>query len=135
MFAHFLEAQERVYGAVTAELRAGEKRSHWMWFIFPQLKALGRSATALRFGLEGLEDARAYAAHALLGARLRECVGLANAVQQRSAEQIFGFPDVLKFRSCLTLFGRATGEAVFRAGLTKYYGGAEDTLTVRELDA
>ncbi len=135
MFERFLDAQEGVYETVKRELRAGAKRSHWMWFIFPQLAALGRSDTAKLYGLADAEEAAAYAAHPVLGARLRECVRILNGVAGRSAEQILGFPDVLKYRSCLTLFWRATSNEIFRAGLARYYDGVEDELTLRELDA
>ena len=133
MFQPFLDAQAGVYEQALAELRAGRKQSHWMWFIFPQLKALGRSSTAKLFGLADLDEARAYAAHPLLGARLRACVAAAGAIEHTSAHEIFGFPDDLKFRSCLTLFLRATGEDLFRASLVKYYDGEEDPLTVAAL--
>lgn len=133
MFEHFIEAQAGVYAQVLTELRAGRKRSHWMWFIFPQLRALGRSTTAQRFGLADLEEAQAYAAHDLLGARLRECVGLANAVEGKTALDLFGPPDDLKYRSCATLFLRATAEQLFRDALDKFYGGAEDPLTLEAL--
>ncbi len=134
MFEHFVEAQNRVYSDVLAELAAGRKARHWMWFIFPQLKALGRSATAQRYGLQSLEEARAYAAHEVLGARLRECTRLVNAVERRSAHEIFGSPDDLKFRSSMTLFKRAAPEEpLFHEALRKYYRGEEDPLTVRLL--
>lgn len=135
MFEHFIAAQAPVYAQVLAELRAGQKRSHWMWFIFPQLRALGRSATAQRYGLEGLEEARAYAAHPVLGARLRECVALANAIEGKTANEVFGFPDDLKFRSCVTLFLAATGETLFQDALDRYYGGVGDPLTSSGLGA
>jgi uncharacterized protein (DUF1810 family) len=134
MFEHFVEAQDRVYPSVLAELEAGEKRTHWMWFIFPQLRALGRSATAQRYGLQSLEEARAYLRHPVLGARLIACTRLVNAVEQRTAHQIFGSPDDLKFRSSMTLFARAApDEPLFRDALAKYYGGVEDPLTVELL--
>jgi uncharacterized protein (DUF1810 family) len=95
----FLTAQEGPYAQVLGELRAGQKRSHWMWFIFPQIRGLGRSATAERFAISGRDEAEAYLEHPVLGARLRECTRLVNAVEGRSAEEIFGFPDYLKFRS------------------------------------
>jgi uncharacterized protein (DUF1810 family) len=135
--ARFLEAQERCYPRVLEELATGQKTSHWMWFIFPQLRGLGVSSTARRFGLAGLDDARAYLAHPMLGARLRECVRSVLAVEGRSAHQIFGSPDDLKLRSCLTLFAAAAAggadDQVFRAALTKYYGGEPDPLTVQLL--
>jgi uncharacterized protein (DUF1810 family) len=133
MFEHFIAAQAPVYDEVLAELRAGRKQSHWMWFIFPQLRALGRSETARRFGLADIEEARAYAAHPLLGARLRECVALAVAVDGASAEQVFGFPDNLKFCSCLTLFLTATGEPLFQDALDQFYSGVRDPLTLEAL--
>jgi len=131
----FAPAQDPVYTRVRAELAAGEKKSHWMWFIFPQLKGLGSSATARNFALASLDEARAYLAHPLLGARLRECTGLVNAVKDRSAEEIFGYPDHMKLHSSMTLFARAaTSEAdrrLFGAALARYFGGEEDPLTVR----
>ena len=131
MFEHFVEAQSRVFPNVLAELEAGEKRTHWMWFIFPQLRALGRSATAQRYGLQSLEEAQAYLRHPVLGARLIECTQLVNAVEGRTAHQIFGSPDDLKFRSSMTLFARAApDEPLFRDALAKYYGGEEDPLTL-----
>lgn len=134
--ARFLEAQSRCYARVREELAAGEKASHWMWFIFPQLKGLGVSTTARRFGLSGLEEARAYLAHAVLGQRLRECTQLLLAVEGRSAHEIFGSPDDLKLRSCLTLFAQAAPareDRVFGEALAKYYGGEPDPVTLRLL--
>lgn len=133
MFDRFIRAQDKVYGAVQDELRAGCKRGHWMWFIFPQLLGLGTSITAAQFALRGLSDAEAYAQHPLLGERLRECVILANAIEDRSARQVFGYPDDLKYRSCLTLFLIATSEDVFRAGLEKYYSATPDSRTLELL--
>lgn len=134
----FVQAQEAVYEGVLAELAAGRKQSHWMWFIFPQLRGLGSSATAQRFGISGVGEARAFLAHPLLGARLRECTRLTSAIQSRSVEQIFGYPDDLKLRSCMTLFrhaalpGEPCDSELFAAVLTKYFAGEEDSLT-REL--
>lgn len=126
----FVDAQAAVYDAVRAELRAGRKRSHWMWFVFPQLRGLGGSAMATRFGIASLDEARAYLAHPLLGARLRECCALMLQVTGRSAHEILGSPDDLKFRSCLTLFALAApGEALFRQGLERFYGGVADPRT------
>lgn len=131
MFEHFVVAQEPVYAAVEAELGAGRKRTHWMWFIFPQLKGLGTSAMAERYGLAGLDEARAYLAHKLLGPRLRDCTRRVNAVAGRSAHDIFASPDDMKFRSSMTLFGRADPtEPAFRVALEKYYGGVEDPRTL-----
>ena len=134
MFEHFIAAQESVYPQVLAELRAGQKRSHWMWFVFPQLRELGHSSTAKHYGLGGLGDAKAYAAHPLLGARLRECVRLANAVEGKTARELFGTPDDLKYRSCVTLFLAATDEPLFQDALDRFYGGVEDPLTVDALE-
>jgi len=133
----FPAAQDGVYARVRAELAAGEKRSHWMWFIFPQLKGLGSSATARNFALASLDEARAYLAHPLLGARLRECTRLVNDLRNRTVEEIFGYPDHMKFHSSMTLFARAaTSEAdrsLFREALARYFGDVEDPLTVRGL--
>jgi uncharacterized protein (DUF1810 family) len=127
----FVEAQDGVYESVCEELRRGEKRSHWMWFIFPQIRGLGKSPMAERFAIGSLEEARAYLGHEVLGARLRECTGLVNAVEGRSASEIFGFPDDLKFHSSMTLFARAgEGDALFREALRKYFAGKEDEVTV-----
>ena len=129
--SRFVDAQAGVYGTVLAELRAGRKQTHWMWFIFPQLAALGRSPTAKFYGVAGLEEAREYLRHEVLGPRLLECTGLVNAVSGRSAHEIFGSPDDLKFRSCVTLFRLAGGGEVFGEALRRYYGGMEDEATVR----
>lgn len=132
----FVRAQQPLIERVRAELAAGEKASHWMWFIFPQLRGLGASATARRFGLSGLAEARAYLAHPLLGARLRECTRLVLAVEGRSVEEIFGYPDYLKLRSCLTLFAQAAApddgpeDRVFSEALAKYYSGEADPKTL-----
>jgi uncharacterized protein (DUF1810 family) len=133
-FERFTQAQERVYAQVLAELAAGRKQSHWMWFIFPQLRGLGSSATAQHFAIDSLDEARAYLAHPLLGTRLRECTQLTSAIHGRGIEQIFGYPDDLKFRSCMTLFRHAApaGSAdaqLFAAALEKFFQGAEDSLT------
>ena len=130
----FIEAQQPVYPAVREELRAGSKTSHWMWFIFPQIRGLGSSAMAQRYAISSLEEARAYLAHPLLGARLRECSALVAAVEERSARRIFGAPDDMKFRSSMTLFAHAGADnAVFLECLRKYYGGAEDEATLARL--
>jgi uncharacterized protein (DUF1810 family) len=135
--ARFLEAQQSCYPRVLEELGAGQKTSHWMWFIFPQLRGLGVSSTARRFGLAGLDEARAYLAHPQLGARLRECVRAVLVVEGRTARQIFGSPDDLKLRSCLTLVAaaaaQAADEALFRAALERYYGGEPDSRSVQLL--
>jgi uncharacterized protein (DUF1810 family) len=130
----FVEAQSPVYAAVLKELRRGEKRSHWMWFIFPQIRGLGRSPMAEKFAIASLEEGRAYLAHEVLGARLRECTGLVNAVEGRMASEIFGYPDDLKFHSSMTLFARAAeGESVFRQALKKYFGEEMDGATMERI--
>lgn len=130
-FDRFVEAQEDVWPAVRRELEAGRKTSHWMWFVFPQLAGLGRSSMAARFALDSLDEARAYAAHPVLGARLREATGLVNAHAGRGAHAIFGSPDDLKFHSSMTLFARAVpGEPAFTAALRTFYGGVADRLTL-----
>lgn len=126
----FVDAQHGVHAQARAELAAGGKRSHWMWFVFPQLKGLGRSATAQHYGIASAAEARAYWAHPLLGPRLRECTELVLAVEGRSAQEIFGPPDDLKFRSCMTLFAQATGEPLFSRALDRYYGGRPDQATL-----
>lgn len=130
----FVAAQDPVFPAVLTELRAGRKRTHWMWFVFPQLAALGRSATAKLYGLGGLAEARAYFAHPVLGPRLVECTRLVNAVEGRTAHEIFGSPDDLKFHSCVTLFHHAAPtEEAFVEALRKYHGGVEDAATAQLL--
>lgn len=127
----FVDAQNPVYATVTAELRAGTKRSHWIWFVFPQLRGLGRSPTAQRYGIASLAEARAYLAHPILGPRLRECARLTAGIEGRSATQVFGYPDDLKVRSSMTLFARAaTDNADFRAVLDAFYEGVDDPATV-----
>ena len=126
----FVAAQAPVIDEVRRELRAGRKRSHWMWFVFPQLQGLGMSAMAQHYGIASLEEARAYLAHPVLGARLRECCGLMLAVPGRSAHEILGSPDDLKFRSCLTLFWLAAPqESLFRDCLDRFYAGEPDRRT------
>ena len=127
----FVEAQDDVYDDVLKELRSGQKQSHWMWFIFPQMKGLGMSATSDRFAISSLDEARAYLQHPVLGERLRECTQLVNLVEGRSIREIFGSPDHLKFRSCMTLFAHATLEnRVFHDALQKYSGGEFDPVTL-----
>jgi len=130
----FVEAQELIYARVLAELRAGNKRSHWMWFVFPQIAGLGHSETARRFAISSRAEAAAYLEHPILGSRLRECCRLATTVEGRSARQIFGSPDDLKFRSSLTLFAEAASDnAIFKTALQKYFGGEPDSLTLDKL--
>ena len=124
----FVNAQSGVFDAVQAELRAGRKQSHWMWFIFPQLAGLGSSPTAKFYGLAGLREAKAYLGHPVLGPRLLDCTRAVLDVRGRSLHAIFGSPDDLKFRSSMTLFEQAASpEAnVFRAALDRYCGGEPD---------
>jgi uncharacterized protein (DUF1810 family) len=127
----FVEAQAPVMAQVEAELSAGAKTSHWMWFVFPQLKALGRSATAQRFGLASRQEAAAYWAHPVLGPRLKRCVQRVLAVPAKTAHEIFGAPDDLKFCSCMTLFEQvAPGEPVWSLALDRWYGGQRDAQTL-----
>jgi uncharacterized protein (DUF1810 family) len=132
----FIRAQKGIYETALAELRAGSKQSHWMWFIFPQLRGLGHSATATYYGISSLDEAHAYLGHALLGARLRQCVeALLPWSERRTATQILGSVDALKLRSSLTLFDRAEPEAVFAAGLVAFFGGESDERTLALLNA
>ena len=129
----YVQAQEPVFAQVCAELAAGRKQSHWMWFIFPQLRGLGSSAMAERYAIGSLAEARAYLAHPLLSERLRTCTELVNRIEGRTAQAIFGYPDHLKFRSSMTLFARAAGGSeLFAESLAKYFAGEEDPRT-REL--
>ncbi len=134
--ARFTTAQEGVYNRALTEIRGGDKRSHWMWFIFPQIDGLGFSATAKHYAIKSRDEARQYLAHAVLGARLRECAEAVLAVEGRSALEIFGSPDNLKLKSCVTLFEAVAGEdAVFGKVLDKYYNGERDTKTLAILAA
>jgi uncharacterized protein (DUF1810 family) len=126
----FVDAQREMYQEVCAELRAGRKQSHWMWFIFPQIRGLGRSSTAVQFAISGLEEAQAYAGHVVLGKRLDECTGLVNAVENCTISQIFGYPDDLKFHASMTLFAAAVpGNPLFTHALEKYFSGKPDPQT------
>jgi uncharacterized protein (DUF1810 family) len=127
----FVNAQAPVYADVLDELRAGKKTTHWMWFIFPQLKELGRSAMARHYGITSLAEALAYLDHPLLGKRLLECTELMLAANGQTALEILGAPDDLKFRSCMTLFRAARPELpVWDAALGKYFGGELDAATI-----
>ena len=126
----FIDAQAPVWNDVLAELARGRKRSHWMWFVFPQLAALGRSGPAKFYGISGMEEARAYLAHPVLGARLQECCALLLRETGSSAREIFGEIDAMKLRSCLTLFDAVPGRApVLRECLDRFFGGKGDPLT------
>jgi uncharacterized protein (DUF1810 family) len=127
----FVDAQQPVYETVLGELRTGRKRTHWMWFIFPQVAGLGHSAMADKFALSSLDEAVAYLAHSVLGRRLRECTMLVAGVEGRSIAEIFGHPDDMKFRSSMTLFSQAAPEEpIFAACLQKYFGGEPDPQTL-----
>ena len=134
----FVDAQAGVFDRVLAELRDGRKRTHWMWFIFPQIAGLGFSDMARRFAISGRAEALAYLAHPTLGPRLRECTDLVNQVSgrtpNRTIDDIFGYPDDLKFRSSVTLFAAvAPAEAVFRTALDTYFSGEPDPATLKLL--
>lgn len=130
----FIEAQQPVYKQVLAELPQGRKTSHWMWFVFPQIQGLGRSAMAERFAISSLEEARAYLDHPVLGSRLRECTRLVCDVPGKTIREILGSPDDMKFRSCMTLFAHA-GPAFqeFEVALRRFFGGEPDPLTLERL--
>src|SRR5487761_1168712 len=130
----FIEAQEPVYAQVCAELWEGRKTGHWMWFIFPQIRGLGSSETAKYFAIAGRQEATAYVAHPVLGPRLRECAALVLRSENKSVEQIFGYPDNLKFHSSMTLFAQASEDnQVFLDALKKYFSGALDPQTLARL--
>ena len=130
----FVAAQAPVYRQVESELDRGRKESHWMWFVFPQIAGLGSSPTARHFAISGADEARAYLAHPLLGARLRDCTRRVLAHRHRSAVEIFGSVDALKFRSSMTLFEAvADGAAPFAEALDGFYGGERDQPTLERL--
>lgn len=130
----FLDAQDRWFEQACKELREGRKRSHWIWFIFPQLKGLGHSAMANHYGISSSKEAEAYLAHEILGTRLRHCTELVLLAEGRSIEQIFEDPDDLKFRSCMTLFAAVTADnKVFQDALEKYFSGKPDQRTLEKL--
>jgi uncharacterized protein (DUF1810 family) len=126
----FVDAQRRVYADVTAELKRGEKRSHWMWFIFPQVVGLGFSSISERFAIGSPEEAMAYLAHEVLGPRLRGCTRLVLDARDKTAHEIFGSPDDLKFRSSMTLFAAVSDDPLFGEALARYYGGDKDQATL-----
>ncbi|MBA1187633.1 DUF1810 domain-containing protein [Pseudomonas entomophila] len=131
----FVEAQQPSYTRVFDELQAGHKRSHWMWFVFPQLQGLGHSEMAARYAISGLDEARAYLAHDILGPRLKRCVTALLQHTDKSARQIMGTPDDLKLRSCLTLFDKADpGEALWQLALMHFFDGVPDAATLGRLE-
>ena len=130
-----LAAQADVFEQVLAELRTGQKRSHWIWFIFPQMKSLGRSTQSIYYGIGSIEEAIAYLEHPILGPRLHQCTQLVAQIEGRAINQILGYPDDLKFRSSMTLFAHASVHAQlnatdFQEALTKYFNSEPDSLTV-----
>ena len=130
----FVEAQAPVYDRARRELQGGRKESHWMWFIFPQIVGLGLSPTSVRFAISSLDEASAYLAHPVLGPRLRQCARLALDVEGRTAREVFGPIDAMKFRSSMTLFANVgPEEEVFEKCLGKYFGGTPDPATLERL--
>jgi len=131
----YVEAQDRMYGAVLDQLGKGVKTGHWMWFVFPQIRGLGGSEMALRYSIQSIDEAAAYLDHSILGPRLAECTRLVIDVTERSAMQIFGYPDCLKFRSSMTLFAHtAQDNQLFETALAKYFDGGHDSLTIDILE-
>ena len=129
----FVQAQATDYDQALSELRDGEKRSHWMWYIFPQIEGLGHSSISRQYSIKSAAEARAYLDHRILGPRLRECAAVVNAIVGRSAHEIFGSPDDMKLRSSMTLFARVSGDNVFEQVLGKYFNGQHDNETLRLL--
>jgi uncharacterized protein (DUF1810 family) len=130
----FVKAQNPVFERVLVELGEGRKQSHWMWFIFPQIKGLGHSYTAIEFAISSPGEAEAYLQHPILGPRLRQCTQLVLDIEGRGIEDILGYPDDLKFRSSMTLFAHATQDKqIFKDALQKYFGGEPDRLTLERL--
>jgi uncharacterized protein (DUF1810 family) len=130
----FVNAQQSIYDDACRELREGRKRSHWMWFVFPQIEGLGHSALAREYAISSLEEAEAYLRHPVLGFRLEHCARLVAAINGRPIEDIFGYPDYMKFRSSMTLFSYASrGEEIFSECLQKYFGGEPDPATLAKL--
>lgn len=132
--SRFVEAQQNSYLNALAELQAGRKQSHWMWFIFPQIDGLGHSATAKYYALKSREEARQYLNHPVLGQRLLECVVALLSLEGRSAAEIFGYPDDLKLKSSMTLFAAVASKPLFTEVLGKYYNGQRDTATLQLLE-
>ncbi len=132
----FVRAQESDYATALSELKSGRKRSHWMWYVFPQFEGLGFSLTSRRYAIKSLAEAKAYLEHPVLGPRLRECAEAVLGVEGRSAHQIFGSPDDLKLKSCATLFQRVSPPgSVFGRLLEKYFAGESDQKTIELLEA
>ena len=131
----FVSIQRETYGRALEEIRQGRKRSHWIWYVFPQIAGLGHSAMSQRFAIRSLAEARAYLAHPLLGARYRECVSALQDLDESSAEAVLGTVDAAKLRSSLTLFAQASGEPLFAAALERWFDGLRDQATLAILEA
>ena len=131
--SRFTSAQEGIYDNVLAELKSGQKRSHWMWYIFPQLDGLGRSATARRYAIKSIEEALAYLNHPVLGSRLLECANTILALEGKTVSEIFGYPDDRKLKSSMTLFSEVATNSVFVRVLDKYFQGERDDRTLQLL--
>jgi uncharacterized protein (DUF1810 family) len=130
----FVNAQNPIFNQVLAELRAGRKRSHWMWFVFPQIRGLGTSPMAKRFAISAIAEAQAYLGHPILGSRLRECTRLVTEIEGRTIAEIFGYPDDLKFRSSMSLFAKATPDnRLFTRAIAKYFPEGDDPLTLERM--
>ncbi|MGB3508233.1 MAG: DUF1810 domain-containing protein [Microcoleaceae cyanobacterium] len=133
--SRFISAQERIYENVIAELKSGKKRTHWMWYIFPQIDGLAKSKTSKHYAIKSIEEARQYLNHPVLGRRLLECAEIVFAIERSSISEIFGYPDDLKFQSCMTLFScLAESESVFVGILDKYFNGERDFKTLQILE-
>jgi len=131
----FIDAQRPLYDRVLDELRSGQKRTHWMWFVFPQIEGLGYSAMAQKFAIASRDEAAAYLRHPLLGGRLEECTALVNAIREKSVRDIFGQPDDIKFGSSMTLFAKvAKGHSVFHEAVEKYFDGHFDEATLTRIE-
>ena len=136
LLSRFVQAQAEIYEQALSEIRAGRKRSHWMWYVFPQFSGLGVSSTSRRYAIKSMAEARAYLGHPVLGPRLVECCEAAASVTGASAREIFGSPDDMKLRSCATLFARASGpSSVFERLLVKYFEGVSDERTLQLIGA
>jgi uncharacterized protein (DUF1810 family) len=129
--SRFVDVQHPIYDSVVSELRNGEKRGHWMWYIFPQVKGLGVTSTSVRYAISSKDEAIAYLGHPILGGRLKYCTELVLGINDRTAAQIFHYPDTLKFCSCMTLFDVASGsDGIFKDALQKYFDGRSDQRTI-----
>lgn len=136
ILSRFLSAQQNIYPQVIKELQAGKKTTHWMWFIFPQIEGLGYSSTAKYYSIKDIEEAKEYINHPVLGKRLLECANILLSINNKSAEEIFGYPDYLKLKSCITLFNYVAPEhKVFADVLQKYFAGQQDERTIHILQS